>query len=791
MSKIKTLKVSDFRGIRDSSLELGGKSLLLLGENGTGKSSFIDALEFFYTGSVSHLEGAHGISTTRHAPHIRAKPENVAITIEFDQPQVEITRTLRDISIIPPELLDHCNLGANSKFILRRKNLLDFILSQPANRYEQLASIVGVSELDNIERAFLQTREEVEATSNDLVAQIDAHKNKLLELVGISATNDDQLLSALNKILKELKQSPLASLNDVEGRKLEIGSMGVDITDSDRALRVQNCLTQANVIYKSLLFPNEYRNLSDRINTFRSDSSRIRELLFQEVLMSSKRLIGEFADLTSCPVCMQSIDRPSLLNSLDERIYKVQAISAEAVSIKSLRGKLLSNINVQTSQLDLLIRQILELKISWNSNDSDKYLRSVEDILKGLDRELVDIHMITPEKLSAQPTIKNLQEQLGIVISKLEQEKKTLDKVNIQIISLLTLVMDTYNTLQALQPQYEAKIAVLNELSAIYGCFVTTKRHEIQKIYSELEGDITRYFRTLHSQEGYSEIKLSVNEGRRASTDIKMDFHDKQQEDPRAFNSEGHLDSLGLCVFLAFVKRFNFDFPIIVLDDVVSSIDAAHRQHICDLLFSEFPNSQLFITTHDYVWFEEFRSHQRACKIENLFENIQILNWSLDQGPRLDKYKPRWIRISEKIDQGDKDGAAADTRKELEAFLLEAAISLQTPIPLKRDGKYTVGDLHPPVVSRFKKLVPAVFTEQEEVFQNLLKNGIFGNLLVHNNPRAEGTSIEEVRGFSGAVKEFEKIFVCPECGGLVIYYDDAKVLKCRCKKDGKIWTTKE
>ena len=164
---------------------------------------------------------------------------------------------------------------------------------------------------------------------------------------------------------------------------------------------------------------------------------------------------------------------------------------------------------------------------------------------------------------------------------------------------------------------------------------------------------------------------------------------------------------------------------------------------------------------------------------------------SLDNGPRLDKYKPRWIRICEKLDQGDKDGAAADTRKELEAFLFEAVISLQTPIPIRREGKYTVGDLHPPIVSRFKRLVPDVYNEQERIFQNLLTNVIFGNLLIHNNPRAEGASIEEVRGFSEAVREFENLFICSQCGGLVVYYNDAKVIKCRCRKDGKIWTTKE
>jgi len=77
--------------------------------------------------------------------------------------------------------------------------------------------------------------------------------------------------------------------------------------------------------------------------------------------------------------------------------------------------------------------------------------------------------------------------------------------------------------------------------------FYQYKRDEIKNIYQDLQGDIKRYFKILHEKEGYREISLDVDEGKRASTEIKMDFHDRAHEDPRAFNSEGHLDSLGLC----------------------------------------------------------------------------------------------------------------------------------------------------------------------------------------------------------------------------------------------------
>ena len=45
--KINQINIRAFRGIRDLELELDGKSLILRGENGTGKSSIVDAIEFF------------------------------------------------------------------------------------------------------------------------------------------------------------------------------------------------------------------------------------------------------------------------------------------------------------------------------------------------------------------------------------------------------------------------------------------------------------------------------------------------------------------------------------------------------------------------------------------------------------------------------------------------------------------------------------------------------------------------------------------------------------------------
>ena len=103
--KIKKININAFRGIPDLELEIDGKSLLLRGENGTGKSSIVEAIEFFFTGKVSHLEGVRGLSLRRHGPHVNFRPDDVNIEITFDPGSISLSRTF-NLSPSPPELLE-------------------------------------------------------------------------------------------------------------------------------------------------------------------------------------------------------------------------------------------------------------------------------------------------------------------------------------------------------------------------------------------------------------------------------------------------------------------------------------------------------------------------------------------------------------------------------------------------------------------------------------------------------------------------------------------------------------
>jgi hypothetical protein len=104
---------------------------------------------------------------------------------------------------------------------------------------------------------------------------------------------------------------------------------------------------------------------------------------------------------------------------------------------------------------------------------------------------------------------------------------------------------------------------------------------------------------------GFS-AKLTPSEG---SLGLDVNFYDRGFFPPAAFHSEGHQDGMGVCLYLALMKRlFGKRFSFALLDDVVMSVDSGHRYQFCKLLKTEFPDTQFIITTHDRLWAEQMKS---------------------------------------------------------------------------------------------------------------------------------------------------------------------------------------
>ena len=115
---------------------------------------------------------------------------------------------------------------------------------------------------------------------------------------------------------------------------------------------------------------------------------------------------------------------------------------------------------------------------------------------------------------------------------------------------------------------------------------------------------MSRLYERVHPGEGLNQIRLELDPKKRASLEIGARFSG-QFTRPQGYFSESHLDTLGLCVFLALAELEQPEQKIVVLDDVLSSVDEAHVDRVVDLLRTESTRFRhVVITMHARTWID-------------------------------------------------------------------------------------------------------------------------------------------------------------------------------------------
>jgi len=90
--RIEGIEIESFRGIRRLSLPLEGRNLIVVGENGSGKSSIVDAIEYFFTGGIQHLEGRADVKKRMSVPNLMGGVPRVTMRLGDGSSTKEVSR---------------------------------------------------------------------------------------------------------------------------------------------------------------------------------------------------------------------------------------------------------------------------------------------------------------------------------------------------------------------------------------------------------------------------------------------------------------------------------------------------------------------------------------------------------------------------------------------------------------------------------------------------------------------------------------------------------------------------
>lgn len=214
-----------------------------------------------------------------------------------------------------------------------------------------------------------------------------------------------------------------------------------------------------------------------------------------------------------------------------------------------------------------------------------------------------------------------------------------------------------------------------------------------------MQEDFSTFYRAINDDdEATFTAKLTPSEGK---LDLDVNFYERGLFPPGAYHSEGHQDGMGVCLYLALMKRlFGDRFTLALLDDVVMSVDAGHRYQFCKLLKTYFPDTQFIITTHDRLWAEQMKS----AGLVSAKTSVTFHSWTIDTGPLVESSHEIWDEIAAALNKGKVEIAAAALRHHLEYVSRHLADQLGATPPFRADGNYELGELLPSVLARMKSL---------------------------------------------------------------------------------------
>lgn len=772
---IRAIRFEHFRGLPDSDFNLKGKSLVLLGSNGKGKTAVVDGIEFLFSGQVGRFVGT-GTGSIDHddaIQHVKKlgvpkvtlslSPSNGAISRSLDSDALSIT----DRQSVKDYVANHPGVDA---FILRRSKILDFVCDQDADRYRKFIQLLGVSHVDTLQRTFV----DAERLAKDSAQRArNAYLTKLAVFRDPVAKFEPQILAHVlahvSGAVTAFGLEKLAQWTDAETRLSLLKAMRPE-ANKERI----DALTRALVSLETPL-PTDIGSDITTANTLRQ---RLVTLSSSSVDAPRSNIIAEAVGYltkhqaeTNCPLCEKSFEQPlaDVLVRLKQRGDALRELREAATNRKAAVGRVLRYGEFVAAQIakDLEHSTLLEPATKQTLRDARaatlRWLRSV----KRAEASSSGSDLAAPQHLSTLAATRRA------CASALEAQKAALVPPDTSKLEAAIALVEKGIAAHAEIATAEGAIGGANELArratVAKDAFSKARENAIQKVFEAIAETVLDYYRRLHDFDDDSErsecTALELKPTSRAAAGglrLAIQFLGlADSKDPRAFLSEGHLDSLGLCLFLATVRIFNPPGSLLVLDDVLTSIDREHRRRVGELLFQEFADYQIVLTTHDEHWHGLLNSSAVAWGIQGKWLFVKVESWTVDSGPAFSEVDGSWEFIDGHLTEAEYRELGGPFRLILEDFIKRSAAKLEVKVRFKIDGKYTAGDfvtvgIQNTIRDTLVKLAPTEETTVRTEVGRVFGQGDLVNFLSHDNPGRLEVTFDQAKDFVQGLRDLTK-----------------------------------
>jgi len=806
MVKIKSIEISGVRGIKSPlMLNLNNKSILVFGENGAGKSSLTDAIEWYYSDGVRHLV-TEEIGSTKGRGSLRnlfiSTSENAFVDIQYSNNKINSIKSIDNslkvsTSNTTDNYQDYLHATQSENLILRYRDLVEFIIASKAEKLKKLQTIIGFSDVADIRDLLRKSAGRIARSikSANYDNQKNAQQSVVLDNLGQNAYSDKQLYVGANLLIKPLNiGKEVKSYKDIENVLKMIE------TKKDTALFEQISFHTKTGEYLKEIVGNidnihaSYKAYHAIYTETRKVPENLPKLQLLDLLKEGLSVLkNDVLKDDYCPLCLQKKNKIELIKQLNERIKELEELEKVKEKLEDQGQKIKDILQGNIKTIDILLREklIKEEQYSKLFKKVKQIKTSLNAFSDELKKELIDkepIQMLSKIQIDKKE-IFDLSKQEQDIARKLTESMSS--NIKFQIYTKLFHAVTAYNQYQNIKKRQDILAKQQITFQLLFNDFIKRQEEALNIFLNMFSESINEYYTNMNPNEKIENIKLIPIKDKNddlAGITIEYTFFNETKTTPIAYLSESHINCLGLSFFLASVKAFNKQNDFIILDDVISSFDRPHRSRFTKLLIDKFKDYQIILLTHEKGFFELVVSD-----VKNKGWLIQDFKWSKEKGVEIEKsiIDMKDI-ILNKLKDKDKNGLGNDIRVYTEKVMKEIAYNIGAKVSFKYNDineKRMAAELMDAVHNRISKKGNEL--KDKANIQKLKGMPMFvANITSHDNEFNE--NIEDLAAIWEDIEQTIRVFYCNEneCRKYISikYFDNVESkIRCGCGKLAYDW----
>jgi energy-coupling factor transporter ATP-binding protein EcfA2 len=803
------LEIEDVRGVRSLAIAPEGGNFVVYGPNGSGKSAVVDAIDFLLTGRMSRLTGAGTgrITLRQHGPHIDQQPAAALVRALIRLPQVaEPVRVerciaesgeLRCAASASVHLKRVTEVALRGQHMLTRRDILRYVTSEPGTRAQHIHALLNVSEIEDIRLSLVRARNTLKREADSSGRELRRTQAAVNSTTGEGTFDAEVLLDFVNNCRAVLGGNPVESAavstlkeglkgpsRDAAGQQVSRRQLEMDL----RNLAELTCEDSQDKIVKA---DDELRTA---LVTVRSSPEAARAWRVLDLTLLGIGLIDETGH---CPLCETAWPPGELSELLQQRVRAAQEAKEQYDRINSNVDIVLSAVDSTIASLESVIQSLEKLGEKIDPQYYPAWLAGLKELGKALETPLEQY----PDDRFALDDVRRMLAPLDVVHQlgaiKSEMQNRLPESTPVQHAwDSLTRLEENLKQLEAAESELAVAKDSLGRAQVLLDSFLEARDEVLGGLYDRVKDRFVEFYRVIHGED--EKDFTATIQPQEAGLVFEVDFYGRGSHAPHALHSEGHQDSMGLCLYLALAERLTSGvIDLIMLDDVVMSVDSGHRRRVCDLLARYFPDRQFLITTHDKTWANQLR----ASGIVEGRSMLEFYNWHVETGPLVNYEPGMWHRIGTALENDEIDRAAGLLRRGAENFFALVCDALGAQVRYTLDHRDELGELLPAAMSRYRKLLrkaknAAQSWGNQDRFEELLAiDSVAGevyartgaeqwavNAAVHFNSWAN-LSRADFSPVVDAFRELYALFMCPQCGSMLYLVQkgyEPVGLRCNC-----------